>query len=147
MWRKVRTALSLPPGDWWTLAQAWILLLAVDLGLRWMPFQRMLKWLHREGRTAQLKKSNDEVAQISRLGRLVKMAGRNHLYPMTCLRQALALKWLLDRDQIETDLRIGVKREQDQFNAHAWIEYRHQPVGEPEGISRAFKPMIISSGE
>ncbi len=143
MWRKARTVLSLPAGDRWIIAQAWILFLLVDLGLRSMPFQSVQNWLGWGQKFASRENSVDEAGQVSRLNQLVKIAGRNHIYPMTCLRQALVLKWLLDRNKIKTNLRIGVKREQDQFNAHAWIEYRHQPVGEPGTVSREFSPMAV----
>jgi len=39
----------------------------------------------------------------------------------TCLPQALALQWLLARQQCGSEIRIGLRR-QHQLEAHAWVE-------------------------
>jgi hypothetical protein len=96
MKRKLRTALALSWRDWWHLFQAWLLLLAVDLGLRLLSFARVQE-LVRLGRKAGQPQAGAAAATIQRLRRLVGIAGRHHLYPMSCLRQSLALQWLLGR--------------------------------------------------
>ena len=54
---------------------------------------------------------------------------------MTCLRQSLALQWMLHRRGIPSKLLLGVNSSA-QFEAHAWLEYEgHQP----EIVGRAKK--------
>ncbi len=48
----------------------------------------------------------------------------NHM----CLPVSLAFWWLLQREGIETDLRLGMKKDdKTKFLAHAWIEHRGVP--------------------
>ena len=136
---KLRFALSLPLRDWWLLIQAWVLLLAVDLGLRWLSFHQLQAWLDRyqggipkRGEVAQVR----PVIQHTR--RMAEIARRHHLYRMTCMRHALALQWLLARQGVRTDLRFGVNRDSGALKAHAWLEYDGVPIGEPEKITEQF---------
>ena len=141
----MRTALGLSWGDRWILAQVWVLLLAVDLGLRTLPFRRVQRLLglgRRDGAPAEAKETSDT---IRHLGKLVGMAGRHHLYPMRCLRQSLVLQWLLAQRGIITELQIGVRKEVDGLSAHAWLEHGGQPIDEPQTIENHFAPLAARS--
>jgi hypothetical protein len=46
----------------------------------------------------------------------------------TCLCRALALQRLLSRNGYESELRIGVEKNDDQFGAHAWLVHDGQVV-------------------
>ena len=143
MRRKLRTALTFSWHDWWILSQAWVLLLVVDLGLRVQPFRRVqeLLALGRKG-TGDLQ-ADGASATIQRLGWLVGVAGRNHLYPMRCLHRALVLQWLLGLRGIIADLRIGVRREADGLHAHAWLEYEGGAIGELQRVTANFAPLAV----
>jgi len=143
MWHKVRTALSLPASDLWILAQAWILLLLVDLGLRWLPFKFVMQWLRSSERFVFRKNSKVDPAHFKRLSHLVKLVGRNHLYEMTCLRQALVLRRLLLMENIVTQLQIGVRKEAGSISAHAWLEENGNPLEQSENPIRDFNPLLI----
>lgn len=46
-----------------------------------------------------------------------------HLFPEEpCLPQAFAVRFLLGRLGVSTDLRIGVLKEGEELQAHAWVE-------------------------
>jgi hypothetical protein len=53
-------------------------------------------------------------------------------YParVACLEQSLTLYWLLLRERVPVTFRIGVLP--SQFAAHAWVEYKGEPVLESE---------------
>jgi hypothetical protein len=59
-------------------------------------------------------------------------------YRGNCLSQSLTLLWLLRRQGLQGDLRIGVRREAGQFLAHAWVEHANVPLNEAPGIGRAY---------
>ena len=141
MRRKLRTALTLSWGGWWILSQAWVLLLAVDLGLRALPFRRVQELMALGRKDARDFQAGGASVTIQRLERLVGVAGRNHLYPMGCLRRSLVLQWLLGRRGIMADLRIGVRKETGELNAHAWLEHAGQPIGEPQAIAVHYAPL------
>ena len=122
--RKVRTALSISPGDWGILFKSWVLLLWFDLLLKSLPFPRVLAIAS----SHSVQEPPDQAwAIIRRCQRMVQLTSRMHLYKMECLRQALALKKILGGRGIDTELRFGVRKTSEIFLAHAWLEY--------EGIS------------
>lgn len=61
------------------------------------------------------------IAQLT--ARMVRAAVRHGFGHPTCLEQSLVLWWLLRRQGIVSDLRIGVRRAGGKFQAHAWVEY------------------------
>ena len=65
---------------------------------------------------------------VSKVSRLVPMA--------SCLTQAMSVRWLLRREGIGCQLRIGVKRDEaGTFQAHAWIEHAgHVVIGGQENL-------------
>jgi hypothetical protein len=142
MKHKLVKALSLSRDEWWILTRAWILLLLVDLGLRILPFRRLQKVLTPKSRTMNKSQPWEVLAKIRHLRRWVYTAARNHLYPMTCLRRSLVLQRLLGQQGIEVDLQIGVRKEEEQFNAHAWLVYHDQPIGEPVSIAEHYIPLL-----
>ena len=56
----------------------------------------------------------------------------------TCLTQALAAKYQLERSGRHGRIHIGVAKDKGQFSAHAWLEYEGQTVlgGGGAGYSR-----------
>ncbi|MFL6232409.1 MAG: lasso peptide biosynthesis B2 protein [Thermoanaerobaculia bacterium] len=123
------------PEDLWAFARAWSLLLAADLGLRAFPFPRVERWL------SPVLSSTAEEREVGRLVWATEAAARHHLYPMRCLPKALCLRWLLGRHGIESDLRIGVARQEDGLAAHAWVERQGRPVGEDPRVEERFAPL------
>jgi len=141
---KWRSVLALSGGERWALAQAWLLLLGVDLALRLMPF-RWVQALAERGQSGRA--TGDPVAMVQRLWRCVDMAARNHLYSMGCLRRALALQALLAQRGIRTELRIGVRKEvatacQAVSTAHAWLEHEGRPIGQPEAMTAQYASLL-----
>jgi hypothetical protein len=123
------------PEDLWAFARAWTVLLAADLGLRAFPFAHVERWL-----SPAVSPRTDEAAA----GRLVwatEAAARHHLYSMRCLPKALCLRWLLGRHGIESELRIGVARQDGGLAAHAWVERQGRPVGESSRVEDRFAPL------
>ena len=157
MLHKLRTALSLPPQEWLLFWRAWWLLLAVDLGLRLLPFRRLQSWLGTAAAASpgtgppaaarSAAAASHPPAETERLIRqtqaAVERAIRNHLYPMTCLRRALALQRLLARQGIAAALRFGVQRQADGITAHAWLEYNGQPLGETQAVERRYAALAF----
>lgn len=123
------------PEDLWAFARAWGLLLAADLGLRTFSFARVERWL-----APTLSPWPDEPA-VGRLVWATEAAARHHLYPMRCLPKALCLRWLLGRHGIDSELRIGVARQDGGLAAHAWVERQGRSVGESSRVEERFAPL------
>lgn len=85
--------------------------------------------------------------RAAEVARLVAAAARHGLYRASCLPVSLTLGWLLYRQGIRTDLRLGVRKAAARLEAHAWIEHQGIPlIDTPEVHDRfaAFEPVIAS---
>jgi hypothetical protein len=134
---KLHTARLLALADWLILAEAWWALFGFYLALRWVSYDRL------EAFTSLATNKSTPVPDVlararQRLG-LVSLAAHFHLLPMTCLPRALTLRWLLSRDGIPAELRIGVNKTPAGMYSHAWVELDGQPIGEPQDIPDRFK--------
>jgi hypothetical protein len=105
------------------------------LGLRLAGLQRCLAWLDRlpVARRAPLTQ-----AEAAALGVAVNRAANHVLGPASCLTRSLLLHWLLRRYGTTSDLRIGVRRENGEFAAHAWVELAGQPINDAPDIATRF---------
>ena len=56
------------------------------------------------------------------IARLVRAAANHGLYRANCLEQSLVLWYLLKRNGLESQIRFGARKEEDQLQAHAWVE-------------------------
>ena len=138
---RFRAAVALSPRDRRALAQAWFGLLSVDVALRVLPFRWVQELLAVRRKGSGDGWHGEAAVAVQRMVWLVGVAGRNHLYPMGCLRRSLVLQWLLGRRGIATDLRIGVQRDGDELRAHAWLEHAGQLVGDGEAGTLDYVPL------
>lgn len=69
---------------------------------------------------------------------MVSVADRNGLVHPSCLAKSLTLWWLLMRQGIAADLRIGIRRENEKMAAHAWVERNGAALNEPEEHHRHY---------
>ena len=102
----------------------WELLLAacgwltfLRLALRVWPFPRIDRLT--EPQPAQKAKGDEALSCATRM---VAIATRHLPWHPTCLERSLALRRILAKRGIETQLRIGVRKESETLLAHAWLE-------------------------
>src|SRR5713226_1799657 len=108
------------------LWRALVLLPLTTVALRLLGFRR---WYAALARLAPLRPSHAvkpslsfaEQAQLTT--RMVQAASREGLCRTNCLEQSVVLWWLLRRQGISSDLRIGVCKSSDGVAAHAWVEF------------------------
>ena len=75
---------------------------------------------------------------IQQCEQALHLAVQYGLYPGNCLSQSLTLWWLLRRQGVESELRIGVRTVAGRFQAHAWIEYQGQPLHEVQDVRQHY---------
>jgi len=68
------------------------------------------------------------------------LVGRHLFFRTNCLERSLALRWLLRRRGIVTELRIGARKESALFEAHAWIELGGVVLNDPDEAHLHFAP-------
>lgn len=121
-WRKFA---NLPPHEKRLLVQAAALLMLAPYVLQLLGVRRTIRWLASLARDAELALDVDD--QVSRTARLVELASR-HGPPRTCLHRAIVLWWMVLREGICCELRLGARLQNGRFQAHAWIEHRGRRV-------------------
>jgi hypothetical protein len=105
-------------------------LLTVSLRVRGFAATRRLlqKFLAPASESSSVMAADSRVELTSRM---VLAAARNSPLPSTCLERSLSLWWLLARQGIATQFRIGVRKDNEKFAAHAWVERDGVAIGEP----------------
>jgi hypothetical protein len=131
MRRRLEQLRALAPWEQRLLARLVLLLPAIGAALRLLGFKRTRDLL---ARLVPTPADQDRLAGAStadeaqRIARLVAIAAHHGLYRATCLRQSLALWWLLRRRGIPAELRIGVRKDSGDLQAHAWVEHAGAPL-------------------
>lgn len=133
MWERFRrfSALERPAQE--LFLRAIVLLPLVALSLRWRGFgatqaalKQFLSNVHPEHDPALVNKDATVTA------RMVNAADRHGLVHPSCLAKSLTLWWLLARQGISSRLRIGIRKEEEKLEAHAWVERNGTALNEPD---------------
>jgi hypothetical protein len=72
--------------------------------------------------------------------RMVDLAARHLPWQPSCLPRSLVLWFLLRRQGVPAELRIGVRKSQQQLQAHAWVEVEGQVVNDAPDIAAEYRP-------
>ena len=114
------------------------LLPLVSLSLRLRGFRKTQAFLQKfrslPGNPADTSASSSADLTV----RMVRAAVRNSLGHPTCLDESMTLWWLLERQGIGSELRVGVRKDGEKFEAHAWVEREGLALNEPESKHKHF---------
>ena len=133
MWARLRrfSALSRPAKGLFLRAVVLLPLLSVSLRLRGFgATQRFLQKFITPRKSGLPVTAAESCAALT--SRMVLAAARNSPIPSSCLERSLSLWWLLARQGIATQFRIGVRKDGEKFAAHAWVERDGVAIDEPE---------------
>jgi Transglutaminase-like superfamily len=143
--RKLRRLRELPAGDRWRLAQATVGLPINAAGVRLAGFRRWGACLARAAGSRR-RPASGGLQTARETWRLVQWAARYGPYRGNCLSQSLTLWWLLRRQGLESDLRIGVSTAGGRFEAHAWIEFQGIVVNDRPDVRERFGVFDMPAG-
>ena len=122
------------------LIRSWCAVLCIDIALRCLPFTRIASFCRRLRATGN-DRNAPSLPPVTHLAWLVNVAGRYSPLGTSCLKEALALSWLMSRRGAATTLRIGVTRHHGKLNAHAWLEQNGRVIlGEAD--ADAYAPLL-----
>ena len=111
----------------------------VSLSLKLRGFKKTRATLQKIRSTVNSQMHSDLIKERAALtSRMVNSADRHGLVHPSCLAKSLTLWWLLGRQGIASDLRIGIRKEKDKFEAHAWVERDGIALNEPEKAHRHY---------
>lgn len=137
---RLRKFFRLPAADRWVLFQIFIFLPLTRLGLCLFGFKRTfaaIAWLASALKRQPLIKAN-EADEIERLRRWIRFNKFHGLYGGNCLSRSLMLWWLLQRRGVHTEMRIGTRWLEGEFQAHAWLEYKGLPINAKSDVRQKY---------
>lgn len=138
-WRHLWRFRQLSRIEQWLLLQALCWLPLMHGGVRLIGFKRGCQLLTRGSAQANPIPHPDQVRlTIQQCEQALHCAVQYGLYPGNCLSRSLTLWWLLRRQRVASDLRIGVRTVAGRFQAHAWIEYQGQPLHEVQDVHQHY---------
>ena len=118
----------------WTVVQvAWVgvWLCGVPFWLRWYPLPCLLARLTPAGIPAPTRSIHDLQRVVPLMVRVCQLRLFHlPLFPRACLRQSLALYYLLSRLGYAVTIHFGVRKEEDLLQGHSWVTVQGVPVVE-----------------
>jgi hypothetical protein len=129
MWKRIQRFRALEQPARGLFLRAFVLLPLFSISLKWRGFRRTKALLER---FLSGPHGLNVPARTALTVRMVRAAGYYGIGHPNCLSLSLALWWLLARQGIASDLRVGVRKEGKEFEAHAWVECGGVPLNEPE---------------
>lgn len=137
-WRKLQ---ALSWWDRWILLRAAVALPIVGVMLRSLGVRRtqgVLAWLSPLGDLVVSNDPTPDVAAAEHIARLVHIAARHGLYSANCLPRSLVLWYFLRRRGQYSEIRYGARSGENGFEAHAWVEYEGEVIGDNRDIGQVF---------
>jgi hypothetical protein len=146
MWERLRRFSSLDSEARGTFLRAALLLPLISVSLKVRGFRATQGTLLRFLEPPQQVSREDSARLLSdadwtRLTvRMVNAAVRHVWRSSTCLEKSLVLWRLLKRHGIASELRIGARKIDGKFEAHAWVERQGIAVDHPDDLHRHYSP-------
>ncbi|MGK7876616.1 MAG: lasso peptide biosynthesis B2 protein [Xenococcaceae cyanobacterium] len=136
---KSRSFWGLDGNSRWLLLQGFLLLLLVALSLKFWGVKRTQTALARLLPAAKIPLQNgDRPGKIVKTTRMVQLAARYCQPWANCLKKSLVLWGLLRHQGINSELRIGVRWEAKNFEAHAWVECEGVALNDTQDVRDRF---------
>lgn len=136
--RRIR---HLPRRELRGLFRAYVGLAVIDLLLRLRGFRHVASLHAPEAAQSMASMTPEQRCGVQRYVRWIDTASRYHLLPARCLHRSLLLQRWLCHDGFQSELRIGVRREQHALQAHAWVELDGQVVNDSPASVAEFAPL------
>lgn len=137
MWETLQRYRALDADSRRIFRRAVILLPRIRVSLRLRGYNKTFDSLQERliSPAAPLPASADVACKTSRM---VRAALRYSPLHFTCLEESLALWYLLRRQGLSPQLRIGVRKIDGRFEAHAWVECAGEALNQPEAMHRHY---------
>lgn len=89
----------------------------------------------------QIEHRGEALDKAKNTARMVAVAARYGPYRGNCLKKSLVLWWLLRRQGLPAQLRIGVRKQAGAIDGHAWVEVDDRLLLDPEQTAQDYVAM------
>lgn len=140
MLRPITRAFHLNSADRATLVRAYAYLTFVDLAQRVLGFERLMTRLRfpADVPVQHTEHTHPHLTRAQGYARWLDVASRHHIVNAQCLHRSLALAFWLSRDEIDNFVRIGVRKNGAELQAHAWVEVDGHVVNDEPAVVATF---------
>ena len=120
--------------------RAAILLPLVRWSLRLRGYGKTFTWLQKrvQFQARGTQSSSEAREEVQATCRMVRAALRYSLAQYSCLEESLTLWYLLRKQGIPACLRIGVRKENEKFEAHALVEHDGEALNQDEAMHKHY---------
>ena len=154
MWLRRRVAIiaalhrayELPASELCGFVRAYVDLAVLHLQLRLLGFERVTSASLDGPASVTCTQTAGQECQVLSYVRWIDSAARRHVLPTQCLHRSLLLHRWLQRDNLPSDLRIGVRLEGDALSAHAWVESDGRVLNDSPAHVAEFVPLRDPTG-
>lgn len=142
MWEQFRRFRALDPEARDLFLRASVLLPCIGVSLHTRGYKKTQDWLQKRLQKQNLPApaADTTVELVQKTCRMVLAAEHHGLVRSTCLEESLTLWYLLGRSRIPSRLRIGVRKESEKFEAHAWVEYENSALNQSDQFHEHYVP-------
>lgn len=137
MFGKVRQFLDLPNSHKLIFTKISLIVPFVELGIKIFGLKRTFKLLKYFAKKPKNTVKNPTLI-INRHRNFLYLYSKQFPFFGKCLAQSLTLWVLLKNKSINTDLRFGMKKENNKLLAHAWLEYDGKPLATEEELKENY---------
>ena len=139
----IRKLLRLGPAGWIDLVRAQRALLRWSFVRRSRNDERLFGLSADHGGSGEKERSTDQEAlqRARELAMAVNRVARFGVVRARCLVRSLALQELLEREGMRgSRVRFGARKRAGEFEAHAWVEFQGQVIGDDPAHVETFSP-------
>jgi hypothetical protein len=131
VWKQIRRFSALERPARALFLRAFVLLPLISISLRWRGFCKTKASLEQFLSVPFGSQNPNAQGRAALTARMVRAAGHYGIGHPNCLKVSLALWWLLARQGTASDLRVGVRKYGEKFEAHAWVECGGGALNQP----------------
>lgn len=126
--------------------EVWLVLWAVGLGLRWLPYARLRRLVDQIAPRLHSWRTTPAPADFpAQVVRALIVVQQRRGQTVSCLHEALTVYWLLRRRRLDAHLHIGVAKTIDErLIAHAWVESAGRIVSVDTASPAHYTPLVSS---
>jgi Transglutaminase-like superfamily len=131
MWRQIQRFSALERSARGLFLRAFLVLPLITISLRWRGFRKTKALLQHFLPLTYGSQNPEAQVRAALTAQMAQAAARYGIGNPSCLEVSLALWWLLARQGIASDLRVGIRTDVEKFEAHAWVECSGATLNEP----------------
>jgi hypothetical protein len=114
---------------------AWLLFVVWHIKISYLPYR-----LWRDALYKHCEIQDDPTLHLRAIDitRLIEKAGRHHIVKINCLRRCMVQKQILEAHNINSQLSIGVKKEQEKLSAHCWLVVNNHIINDSDDETKRY---------